>query len=426
MADALPKIDIFSVFIRHHKETPMKPRQLPSGRWELGVRHPSLPKGRKHFTFDTEAEALKYAEGWALMKQANLAPPKQLVAAEDTRAPVSLRRLLSDWEHSGHSAPSQKSAITRLLDEVGHVRLQDADIKWLEAYLHELKIKRRIKPRTIRDRVLCLRQAIDHYLRLNQHIKLVNVVRLLPRRYAIYGQVEQKLLEAAGKDVPRDQERDRRLHPGEEPRIVAALRGEDLDGVPNRLPGATGPDMHALFVTILHTGLRLLEAYRLRRSQVDFERRVIRAQSSKLWDGKVAYRDVPMDPELYEELKKYLSSRGTALPAAYLFPFLEEEGGLTFTQATNRLSLRFGRVFTYAGCPDLHEHDLRHEATCRWFERRNADGSWMFRPEEIRKIMGWSINSNMPARYASFRPEDLSSRLWAAQDNGQRGGRAAA
>jgi integrase len=400
----------------------MKPRQLTSGRWEIELRHPSLPKGRKSFTFDSEEEARRYQDNWQLMKQAKLAPPQSLLQSEDERDPTTLKRILLDWERS-HAARTQKSAITCLLREVGAVRLQDADIKWLEEYIrNELKMKRRLTPHSITLRIHCLKQAIDNYLRLNQHIKIGNVTRLLPVRYAHYSDAERRLLVAAGHEVPRDQQRDRRLHPGEEARLRVALAGGALDGRPNRLHAATGPAMLALFDLIVNTGLRLLEAFRLKRADVDLERKVIRAQMSKLWHGKVAYKEVPISPALYEALRAYLSRRAV-LPQAQLFPFLEEEEGLTTTAVTVRLSLRFARVFDYAGCPDLHEHDLRHEATCRWFELRNRDGSWMFRSEEIRKIMGWSANSNMPARYASFRAEDLSSRLWLSQDHDGQGRR---
>ena len=39
--------------------------------------------------------------------------------------------------------------------------------------------------------------------------------------------------------------------------------------------------------------------------------------------------------------------------------------------------------------PDFREHDLRHEATCRWVELRNATG-WVFSEIEVCRIMGWS------------------------------------
>ena len=57
-----------------------KPRLKPSGKWEIGLRHPSLPNGRKYFTFDTEAEAIAYGQQWKLMKHADIPPPAELTA----------------------------------------------------------------------------------------------------------------------------------------------------------------------------------------------------------------------------------------------------------------------------------------------------------------------------------------------------------
>ncbi|MEG1972916.1 MAG: hypothetical protein RR315_07105, partial [Oscillospiraceae bacterium] len=78
-------------------------------------------------------------------------------------------------------------------------------------------------------------------------------------------------------------------------------------------------------------------------------------------------------------------------------------------RVSHKLSNRFRTVFMYAGCDGLAEHDLRHEATCRWYEMRNPrTGDWMFREVEIPGMMGWAPGSKMPQRYASFRAEDLA------------------
>lgn len=62
----------------------------------------------------------------------------------------------------------------------------------------------------------------------------------------------------------------------------------------------------------------------------------------------------------------------------------------------------------------LAEHDLRHEATCRWFElRRPGGGGWVFSDIEICRIMGWS-DPKMALVYASLRGEDLAARIGAA------------
>ena len=79
-------------------------------------------------------------------------------------------------------------------------------------------------------------------------------------------------------------------------------------------------------------------------------------------------------------------------------------------RTTNQLTSRFRSLFRHVELPDMKEHDLRHEACCRWFELRGKDGRWVFSDVEICKIMGWSDYS-MVLRYASLRGEDLSSRL---------------
>jgi integrase len=207
--------------------------------------------------------------------------------------------------------------------------------------------------------------------------------------------------------------RDRRLNPGEEARIIAALSGVQRPDRERALMLPGGNALLTWFLLIVNSGLRLREAYRLTRGQVDLDAKVIRAQASKQWRGKVAWRDVPMRPEVHAALTEYLSTR-LLLPGADLFPFQSEEPGLTLKTVTQRLSDRFRSAFAYAGCEDLREHDLRHCATCRWLEMRDTSGGWMWRDAEINKIMGWSPGSEMAQRYASFRAEDLAQRMWQA------------
>jgi integrase len=119
-----------------------------------------------------------------------------------------------------------------------------------------------------------------------------------------------------------------------------------------------------------------------------------------------------MTREVHELLTEHMAGRPFWSANDLLLPFWDgDEANLP--DVTNRLSKRFKTLFEYAGCVDLTEHDLRHEATCRWFELRSPDGSWMFRQEEISKIMGWVPGSSMAERYASFRVEDMAARLWA-------------
>lgn len=387
-------------------------RQKPSGVWEIGLRHPKLPGGRRYFTFPTESEANSYAEQWRLMKLAGVDPPAELLQPASMPS-MLLGPIIRAWASSGKAAPSQQSALGSLFTEVGSTRLVDADYAWLSAYVQRLKTVNNLAPNSIRHRIQALGRAIDEYLRLNPKVSFVNPVKLLPRGYSTYTEVDAKLAKAAGKEARHDVERDRRLHDGEEARIVAALSGVQRKDKPRGMPVYDGA-LLTMFLLIVNSGLRLREAYLLRRGWVDLEARVMRVQCSKQWRGRVVFREVPIVPAAHAALTRYLATRPAMLPAAYLFPFMEEEADITLKKVTQRLSDRYRHAFEYAGCADLHEHDLRHEATCRWLELRGRDGNWLFRLEEVNRIMGWSNNSTMAQRYASFRGADFAARVWAA------------
>ena len=107
-----------------------KPRQKDSGRWEIGLRHPSLPGGRRYFTFDTEAQAVAYAEQWRAMKQAGLDVPAELLQPLAATG-RTLGYVVRQWANSGLAAPSQQVTLGSLMAEVGDVRLTDATYSWL-------------------------------------------------------------------------------------------------------------------------------------------------------------------------------------------------------------------------------------------------------------------------------------------------------
>jgi integrase len=388
-------------------------RQKPSGKWEIGLRHPSLPGGRRYFTFDTEADATAYAQQWKLMKLAGLQPPAELLQVVDA-SPI-LAVIIRQWANSGLPAPTQQITLRTLVHEVGSVKLSDATYAWLSAYVQRLKVGKNLAPGSIRQRVQALGRCIDEWARRNPSTVVRNPVRLLPKGYSAYSDVDRSLAEAAGKRVKVDTARDRRLHPGEQERIVAALSGHQREDRERGLMLTGGNALLTMFLLIVYSGLRLREAYTLTRGQVDLITKVMRVQSTKQWRGKVAFRDVPMRPEVHRALTAYLSTR-SMLPGARLFPFMEEEPGLSLTRVSARLSARYTTAFAYAGCKDLREHDLRHEATCRWLEMRDATGNWMFRLEEVNRIMGWAAGSTMAQRYASFRGSDLAQRMWATDE----------
>lgn len=397
-------------------------RKTKSGKWELTLRHPSLPGGRRYFTFDTEAEANSYADQWRLMKAAGISPPQELLIPVEKRS-VSIGYVVRKWAGSGQAAPSQQSPLGSLIGEVGNVRLSDASYTWLTGYIRDLKVKNNLSPGTIRHRVQALSRSIDEYLRHNPESNIKNPCKLLPKGYSTYSEQDALMAIAAGKIPKASVIRDRRLHEGEEQKIIDVLTGRLPDDRERDLQLKGGDALLTLFILIVNTGLRLKEAYTLTRGQIDFESKIIRAQCSKQWRGRVAFREVPMLPIVYRALDKHLLSN-PMLAGAYVFPFVEEDGARDLKVVSQRLSSRFLKVFDYAGCGGLHEHDLRHEATCRWLEMRDRTGNWLFRLEEVNKIMGWAPGSSMAQRYASFRGTDMAQKIWAmhAEEEAQQSG----
>lgn len=390
-----------------------KARQKPSGKWEIGLRHPDLPGGRKYFTFDTQEEAENYARAWNLNKSAGMPIPQELLKTDGSHANVRLSRVFGEWEQSGYVAPTQHLTLSTLTREVGGIRLLDASYKWLQGYIQWLKVEKQLTPQTIRQRVQALGRSIDEYLRNHPDLVIQNPTKLLPKGYATYSSVDAKLVKASGGEVKENVARDRRLHPGEEEKIVKVLSGYERPDRERGLQLKGGTALRTLFWLIVNTGLRLKEAATLKRWQLDFDSKIIKAQNSKQWRGKVNYRDVPMTPFVHEVLAEYMETR-PMLPEAWFFPFMEEEGVDDYKKVSQRLSFRFRIAFEYMDIPDLHEHDLRHEATCRWLEMKDASGNALFRLEEVNRIMGWAPGSVMSQRYASFRGHDMAAKLWAA------------
>jgi integrase len=371
-----------------------------------------LPGGRRYFTFDTEAEANNYGDQWRLMKMANIDPPAELLRPVGSGRSVG--SAVRDWANSGLAAPSQQIVLAKLIEEVGFIKLSDTSYTWLTEYVHWLKVKRNLAPSSVRQRVQALGRSLDEWNRHHQDAPVINPVRMLPKGYSTYSEVDKRVAEAGGKKAKIDVTRDRRLHPGEEDRIIAALSGVQRDDRQRALSLPGGNAMLTMFLIIVYSGLRLREAYTLKRSQIDLENKVMTVQSTKQWRGKVVYRSVPMRQEVHRALVAYLSTR-SLLPGARMFPFMDEEGAHSLTVVSQRLSARYRIAFEYAGCHDLREHDLRHEATCRWLEMKGADGNWLFRLEELNKFMGWSAGSTMAQRYASFRGSDLAQRIWVTE-----------
>lgn len=384
-----------------------KPRKTSAGRWELCIQHKLLPR-RVYLTFDDEDSAEAYRlQVYALLRAGVV--PAGLV--EDKPAPRErLALVLQAWINSGTPAPTELDTLQRLRSEVGALRLDDLTYTWADGWVRDLKLLRNLAPSTIRKRVGALSRCLDDYLRHHPDLQISNPLRLLPRGAASYNAQDAARVAKGGGLAKTDVVRDRRLAPGEYAAIIAALGGAKRPDRERALDLPQADALRMLFLLIFYSGVRLREAYTLTAGQVLLVSRTLRVRSSKQWYGRVAHRDVPLRPELHAALTYYMGLQKYA-PADLIFPWWDGDAA-TLDRATSRLSGQFSRLFDYAGIKGLTEHDLRHEATCCWYELKAADGHWMFRDKEIERIMGWAPGSKMASRYASFRAEDLAARLW--------------
>jgi integrase len=382
-------------------------RPTPTGRYELTIRNKLLPR-RVYLTFDTEAEATRYGEQVERLLAQGVVPRGLVPDTPVTRRSERVSTMLLAWLNTGQPAPSDVEVLRLLIADVGDLDMTGLTYAWAEGWVAGMKRIGNLAPSTIRKRVGSLSRAIDWWLRTHPDVNLGNPLKLLPRGASVYTVADKAAAVAGGGVVKVDASRDHRVTGKVLDAIVDALNGAKR---PDRERPVVHPDdveFRTLFWTIFYTGLRLREAYTLQTDNVDMTRRTILARTSKQWHEKVLHRSIPIRPQLVPHITAWHAQRPAG---SLLFTFWSGDPA-DLKRTTARLSARFSNLFAYAGHPEITEHDLRHEATCQWLELRDSNGQWVFRNEEIDRIMGWAAGSEMSKRYASFRAEDLASRLW--------------
>ncbi len=388
--------------------------QERDGRYQLRIKHKLLD--RPYFsTFETEAEAVEYRDTLKSYLKRGMVPRGIQPDAPTVRDPLVVE-VVRSYEKLGPITPFDTEMLSATMGDFLGARVSSITAEWVDVFIKNLKMRSNNSPGTIRKKVGVYGRILDwHFRRTTAHgeQKPANPFRHLPRGYSTYTTDEAAALRKANAErsstkpgkpklAKRDQTRDRRFGPGESDRIDMALRGE-------RLPGAkwvrpANPDLQMLYDLIVDSGLRLREAYTLQAEYLQLDRGFTKVDGTKGRGGNIKPRIVPLKPALVAKLRPYAEGK-----VGNLFPFWDgtQEGKKKTTRA---LVQAFRRLFTHARVPDFKEHDLRHEACCRWFELRGKDGRWLYSDVEICKIMGWSDYS-MVLRYASLRGEDLAARM---------------
>lgn len=180
--------------------------------------------------------------------------------------------------------------------------------------------------------------------------------------------------------------RDRRLHGDEEQRLMAACDGMYKDPEGWRL----------LIGMALETAMRAGELLGMRWDEVNSDDRfvVIPKEREKTRKG----RQVPLSKKALDILAKLRERCSEG----------EQRVFESFPDSSVLLGRGFKRITKRADCVDLRFHDLRHEATSRFFERTSLQTM------EIALITGHTELKTLQ-RYANLRPSILASKLDAGQ-----------
>ncbi len=163
--------------------------------------------------------------------------------------------------------------------------------------------------------------------------------------------------------------RERRLSKEEESRLLAALEEEPL--------------VSDIVIAALETGMRRGEVLNIQTNDYDLESRTLLIPTTKTG----VPRTIPLSSRAAPALKRAETS----------------EGQKCFPIASDRLHRIFKKACHEAGIEDFRFHDLRHEATSRFFELG-------LNTLEVAAITGHQ-SIEMLNRYTHPNPKDLAARL---------------
>ena len=177
-----------------------------------------------------------------------------------------------------------------------------------------------------------------------------------------------------------DDSRTRRLEPGEEKRLLQGLeQGSELDHI---------------IQLALETGMRRGEILSLRKEDIDLVHSTLLIRLTK--NGEP--RTIPLSSVARNVLRAQLSASQWVSEGV-----IRLHKPSLFTYTPRGLSGAFLRLSRRLGIDDLRFHDLRHEATSRFFEKG-------LNPVEVATITGHK-DTRMLMRYTHLRAEDLATKL---------------
>lgn len=367
-----------------------KPR-LKGTQWEVVFKKAGVLDKPLYLFYPTEEAALTGSRQVDALLAKGIAPTETF----QTSPVMVLRNLLTAYKEGAHPSTKDREILRVVEKDKGETPIPLITIKWADNWVSELKRIHKLAPGTIRARI----GAVGRAWHWGQRSDLIqaegNPFRGMPEGYANYTELDAKF---AG-TVREDTSRERRLEQGEEERILTVIRQATLprkQGI-YTIPHPT--DLEHDFILAIETAMRLRERYTLEVHQVRLNQRTIYLDRTKNGDS----RNVPLSSNALALLIEQIKGKK---PDQLVFPWWDGDSSeVRLKRTSNFMSKLYAQIFEQAGCGDLREHDLRHEATSRFFEKTSLPG------EAIMKITGHK-DHKMLMRYLQLRGSDLAQHLW--------------
>lgn len=320
-----------------------------SGLWQAKVRRRGHPAQSR--TFESRADAVAWAR--AVEREMDIGT----YVPADTAQRTILREVLERYSYEvlprlSRGAKPDKSRISRLCGDLGHINLAALDSAQVARY-RDMRLRDGAAPQTVKHELGLLNRVLKHYV--------IDWGIYLPRG-VVTTQVRKPTLPEG---------RTRRLRPGEEKLLLTTAAK------------ARSKDLCDIIKVALGTGARRGEIAAMKWADLGTE--------TGVWhipEAKCGARSVPVPSAVMEVLRtrpRRIDGRVWAIG--------REDG---ITQAFNRLCRRL----------DIHDltfHDLRHEATSRFFEMG-------LNVMEVAAITGHK-DLRVLRRYTHLKAEDLAKKI---------------
>lgn len=332
--------------------------------------HPSLTK-----TFKEIAEA----KAWVSTQEKNLLDGAPLLTKEKERFTFAVA--IDDYEkHCEYDSPTEKYRFQQIKEDMGDLAIVNLTAPKLSAYIKVWqttpvpapKNKKKLDAKTKKPRFYAASTVRKVYFSIKKIVEWHSGFRNYPVNNIF------KFVKAPA----ANEERSRRLEDGEEQRILDAINKMYVNK----------EELKTALLFSLESACRAGEMLKFTWQDVDFKTRSIKIPKGMTKTKK--YREVPMTSICFRLLQEHIKTRNEKDPRVFWQ-----------WKDSHALNQRFKVILKNAGIKDFRWHDLRHEATSRFFERTNL------RDTEIAKITGHSSMVTL-MRYQNLRSNNLAEKLW--------------